>query len=112
MVTYTPKRGDIVWINFTPQKAHEQAGKRPPFVVSPQKYNKVTGLMLCCPITSKQKGYPFEVALKDLPIKGVILCDQVKSLDFQARGVQLACEVKDEALVKEVISFIKLLLEE
>ena len=112
MVKYIPKRGDIVWLNFNPQKGHEQAGKRPAFVISPEKYNKVTGLMLCCPITSKQKGYPFEVELKELPIQGVILCDQIKSLDFQARNVQLAYEVRDEALVKEVVSFIKLLLEE
>lgn len=112
MVKYTPKRGDIVWLNFNPQKGHEQAGKRPAFVISPEKYNKATGLMLCCPITSKKKGYPFEVALQNLPIEGVILCDQIKSLDFRARDARLACSVTDKTIEQRVINYIKLLLDE
>jgi len=112
MVKYIPQRGDIVWLDFNPQKGHEQAGKRPAFVISPYKYNKVTGLMLCCPITSKVKGYPFEVQLQNLPIEGVILCDQVKSLDFQARKAQLACKTEDKETTRQVVQYIKLLLDE
>jgi mRNA interferase MazF len=83
---YIPERGDVVWLNFTPQVGHEQAGHRPAVVLSPASYNGKTGLMLCCPITSQVKGYPFEVALEgSAGVSGVILSDQVKSLDWQAR---------------------------
>ncbi len=112
MVKYTPKKGDIVWLNFNPQKGHEQAGKRPAIVISSTSYNKLTGLMLCCPITSKKKGYPFEVELKNLPIDGVILADQIKSLDFKARDVNYACEIKDTKIINKVVSYVKLLLDE
>jgi mRNA interferase MazF len=68
-----------------PQAGHEQAGHRPPLVVSPSAYNRKTGLALLCPITSQAKGYPFEVALPDgAPVSGVLLADQVKSLDWGA----------------------------
>ncbi|HTG17989.1 MAG TPA: endoribonuclease MazF, partial [Blastocatellia bacterium] len=84
--TYSPDRGDIVWIDFSPQAGHEQAGRRPALVVSPGAYNKKVGLAILCPITSQVKGYPFEVALPDdLPIQGVVLSDQAKSLDWRAR---------------------------
>mgnify|MGYP001774252985 CR=1 FL=1 len=84
--TYVPKRGDVVWITLNPQAGHEQAGRRPAVVLSPEAYNKKVGLALLCPITSQIKGYPFEVALpKSFPITGVILSDQVKSLDWRAR---------------------------
>ncbi|MBK1644539.1 toxin MazF [Thiocapsa imhoffii] len=80
----TPEAGDIVWLYFDPQAGHEQAGHRPALVVSPSAYNGKTGLMLCCPMTTQVKGYPFEV-----PIPGdrprVVLADQVKSLDWVAR---------------------------
>ena len=83
---YVPDRGDVVWLNFTPQAGHEQAGHRPALVLSPTSYNGKTGLMLCCPITSQVKGYPFEVPLDpDAGVQGVILSDQVKSLDWRAR---------------------------
>jgi len=75
---YVPNRGDIVWLEFDPQAGHEQAGRRPAVVLSPQAYNDRTGLMVCCPVTSKVKGYPFEVALPpDFAITGVALTDQV-----------------------------------
>jgi mRNA interferase MazF len=83
---YVPERGDVVWLQFDPQAGHEQAGHRPALVLSPSAYNRRSGLMLCCPITSRVKGYPFEVALagkRDLA--GVVLADQVKSLDWRAR---------------------------
>lgn len=83
---YVPERGDLVWLNFTPQAGHEQAGQRPALVLSPATYNGKTGLMLCCPITSQVKGYPFEVAVEgEGGVAGVILADQIKSLDWRAR---------------------------
>ena len=85
-VPTAPERGDVVWLEFNPQTGSEQAGHRPALVVSPQSYNRKVGLALVCPITSRAKGYPFEVALPaGLQTKGVILCDQVKSLDWRAR---------------------------
>ena len=82
---YVPRRGDLVWIDFNPQAGREQAGHRPALVISPRLYNAKAGLALFCPITSRQKGYPFEVALPPgLEFSGVILADQLKSLDFAA----------------------------
>lgn len=87
MVTpYVPDRGDAIWLEFTPQAGHEQAGRRPALVLSPRAYNEKVGLALVCPITSRSKGYPFEVAIPDgLNVAGVILADQVNSLDWIAR---------------------------
>jgi mRNA interferase MazF len=83
---YVPDRGDIVWLQFNPQAGHEQAGHRPALVLSPAAYNRRSGLMLCCPMTSQQKGYPFEVVMVDEPEhKSVVLADQVKSLDWKMR---------------------------
>lgn len=88
---YLPDRGDIVWLNFTPHSGHEQAGKRPAIVLSPSAYNRKVGLALVCPITSKIKGYPFEVGLpSELEVGGVILSDQIKSLDWRTREAKYA----------------------
>jgi mRNA interferase MazF len=84
MGTYVPERGDVVWLSFDPQAGHEQAGYRPALVLSPKAYNAKTGLMLCCPMTTKIKGYPFEVVLAG-PSPSAALADQVKSLDWRAR---------------------------
>jgi mRNA interferase MazF len=82
---YVPNRGDIIWIDFDPQAGHEQAGHRPALVLSPAAYNAKVGLLIACPMTTQLKGYPFEV-----PIAGgaasAALADQVKSLDWRARG--------------------------
>ena len=87
---YVPRRGDAVWLNFNPQSGHEQAGRRPALVLSPEEYNRKTGLAIFCPITSQVKGYPFEVKLPaGLPITGVVLTDQVKSLDWLVREAAL-----------------------
>lgn len=83
-MAYVPERGDIVWLSFDPQAGHEQAGHRPALVLSPKTYNGKTGLMLCCPMTTKIKGYPFEVALAGAT-PSAALADQVKSLDWRAR---------------------------
>ena len=89
-----PERGDLVYAQFNPQAGHEQAGHRPGIVLSPQTFNDVTGFAVICPITNQIKGYPFEVALPSgLAISGVVLTDQVKSLDWRARNFQ----VKDKA---------------
>ncbi|MBO8163917.1 MAG: endoribonuclease MazF [Brevibacillus sp.] len=107
---YVPERGHVVWLQFTPQAGHEQAGRRPALVVSPGMYNGKVGLALFCPVTSKQKGYPFEVALPvDLPISGVILADQVKSLDWQARQATYICTAPDD-VIQEVLEKINLLV--
>lgn len=90
-MAYVPERGDIVWIGLNPQAGHEQAGRRPAVVVSPKAYNGKVGLGLFCPITSRVKGYPFEVTVpQGLPVGGVVLADQVKSLDWRARKAKFA----------------------
>jgi mRNA interferase MazF len=81
---YVPARGDIVWLNFDPQAGHEQAGHRPALVLSPERYNRLRGMIICCPLTTRIKGYPFEVAVAGDP-PSVILADQIKSLDWRAR---------------------------
>ena len=108
---YNPDRGHIVWIDFSPQTGHEQAGRRPALVVSRGAYNKKVGLAILCPITSQVKGYPFEVALPDdLPIKGVVLSDQAKSLDWRARRTAYAGTV-DQSVTAEVLKRLGTLLQ-
>lgn len=103
---YVPERGDIVWLSFDPQAGHEQAGRRPALVLSPSSYNRLTGLMLCCPITNQIKGYPFEVAIagKGAKTTGVALADQVKSLDWEIRKAEkkgtASPEITEEVLGK------------
>jgi mRNA interferase MazF len=104
-MAYVPERGDIVWISLNPQAGHEQAGRRPAVVVSPKSYNGKVGLGLFCPVTSRVKGYPFEVAVPEgLPVDGVVLADQVKSLDWRARKAKFAgrlpADARDEVLGK------------
>jgi len=100
---YVPERGDIVWLHFTPQAGHEQAGHRPALVISPRSYNRRIGLALFCPVTSHVKGYPFEVALPPgLEAKGAILSDQVKSLDWRVRKAKRVCTVPDEVLEETI----------
>ena len=81
---YVPDAGDIVWLQFDPQAGHEQAGHRPAVVLSPASYNGRTGMILCCPTTTRIKGYPFEVVIVGTP-PSVVLADQVKSQDWRAR---------------------------
>jgi mRNA interferase MazF len=99
-----PDRGDDVWITLNPQAGHEQAGRRPALVLSPAAYNGRVGLALVCPITTQVKGYPFEVLLPTgLPVTGVILADQVKSLDWRVRQAAIICAVPD-ATITEVLN--------
>jgi len=97
--TYVPRCGDVVWISLNPQAGHEQAGRRPAVVLSPQNYNSKVGLAIFCPITSQPKGYPFEVLLPaGLPLAGAILSDQVKSLDWCARRAEFICALPTETI--------------
>jgi mRNA interferase MazF len=96
---YVPKRGDVVWLHFDPQAGHEQAGRRPAVVLSPESYNQKTSLALFCPVTSQVKGYPFETPFPpDAPVRGVALCDQIKSLDWVVRKADFICELPEETL--------------
>jgi mRNA interferase MazF len=96
---YVPERGDVVWITLNPQAGHEQAGRRPAVVLSPAAYNGKVGLALLCPVTNQVKGYPFEILIPDgLAVSGVILADQVKSLDWRAREAELACKLPAETV--------------
>ncbi|RDU53206.1 endoribonuclease MazF [Helicobacter sp. MIT 01-3238] len=95
---YTPKRGDIIWLDFDPRSGHEQGRMRPALVLSPEEYNSKSGLCLAMPITSKVKGYPFEIALKSKKIDGVILSDHIKSLDFRARNARFCDKVDSDTL--------------
>ena len=109
MVNYIPKRGDIVWLEFSPQIGHEQSGFRPALIISGEIYNRKTGLCLAMPITSKIKGYPFEVNLKTKKVEGVILSDQIKSLDFKLRKIKF-CDKIDDKTFEIVINKLSLLL--
>ena len=94
MMTYIPDSGDIIWITLNPQAGHEQAGRRPALVLSPKAYNGKVGLAILCPITTKIKGYPFEVKIpKGIKASGAILSDQVKSLDWGARKTEFFCKL-------------------
>jgi mRNA interferase MazF len=96
---YVPDTGDVVWLAFSPQAGREQAGHRPALVLSPASYNGKTGMMLCCPMTTQIKGYPFEVVFDANP-PSAILSDQVKSLDWRVRKAKrkgtVAADVLDE----------------
>lgn len=108
--TYVPRCGDAVWITLNPQAGHEQAGRRPAVVLSPQSYNSKTGLAILCPITSQTKGYPFEVLLPGgLPVAGAILSDQVKSLDWRARNAELICTLPTETISEILQKLVTLL---
>ena len=108
---YIPKRGDFIWLEFNPQTGKEQAKTRPALVLSPLKYNKASSLALVCPITSKYKGWGFEIALPNhLDVKGSILVDQLKSLDFKARNAKFI-EKCPEDIIEDALEKAKLLLD-
>ena len=110
MARYVPDRGDLVWLQFDPQAGHEQAGHRPAVVLSPRLYNQKSGLALFCPITSRIKGYPFEVVLPPgLKMEGAVLCDQIKSLDWSARPVRRAAKLP-EPTIDDILAKIRVLL--
>ena len=101
---YVPARGEAVWISLHPQAGHEQTGRRPAVVLSPAAYNGRVGLAIFCPITNQRKGYPFEVGIPSgLHVTGVVLADQIKSLDWRTRQAELICALPAET-VAEVLA--------
>ena len=99
--SYVPQRGDVVWITLNPQSGHEQAGRRPAVVLSPGIYNEKVELAILCPVTNQIKGYPFEVLMPDgLPVSGVILADQIKSLDWRVRDAEWICTLPPRVVVE------------
>jgi mRNA interferase MazF len=107
---YTPERGHLVWLNFNPQAGHEQAGRRPALVISPEAYNRKVGLALFCPVTTNEKGYPFEVKIpEESKINGVILSDHVKNLDWKIRRAEFICNVSQNTL-REVLEKLNVLI--
>ena len=92
---YIPKRGDIVWTNFDPAAGHEQKGKRPALVLSPTPFNKKIMFAMVAPVTSRVRGHGFEVPLEGKKVKGVVLCQQVKMIDFSQRGIHFAEKASD-----------------
>lgn len=109
MPGFVPDEGDIVWLHFDPQAGHEQAGHRPALVLSPASYNKIRGMMICCPMSSRIKRYVFEVVISTNP-PSVVLADQLKSLDWRARNATLKGRIDASALA-EVKAKIKALLQ-
>jgi mRNA interferase MazF len=109
---YVPAQGDLVWFDFDPQAGHEQGGRRPAIVLSPKAYNQLIGLALVCPVTSREKGYPFEVKLSaGLPVSGVALADHVKNQDWRARRAEFIGRL-DAATLTAVLQRTRSLLEQ
>jgi mRNA interferase MazF len=110
MSTYVPDRCDLVWLEFTPQAGSEQRGRRPALVISPKSYNGKVGLALFCPLTSKIKGYPFEVKLPDgYAVSGVVLSDQLKSLDWRSRKVEFIERISIDVMAMVIARVLPLL---
>ena len=101
---YIPKKGDIVWLEFTPQSGHEQKGRRPAIVISNDFFNNKTGLAVVCPITSSRRDYPLHVEISGCKkVTGYIMVEQVKSVDYLARGAELI-ERAPETVINETLS--------
>jgi mRNA interferase MazF len=109
--SYVPERGDVVWLDFSPVRGHEQSGRRPALIVSSEKYNAKSGLALVCPITSQVKGYPFEVGFKTSAVQGVILADQIRAIDWKLRRAEKIGAVS-ETVVTDVQECIKKIIYE
>ena len=108
--SYIPERGDLIWLNFDPQAGHEQAGLRPALVISTSNYNRKVGLLLCCPVTSRIKGYPFEVIIPSgLKVEGAVLSDQIKNLDWKVRKAKFIDHLPAE-VTKEILARITALI--
>lgn len=108
--TWVPERGDVVWVDMDPQVGHEQSGRRPALVLSPARYNARAGLAVVCPITSRVKGYPFEVSIPDgLPVSGVVLSDQARSVDWRLRRAEFGCAAPSECVDEAAIKLTRLL---
>lgn len=99
-MAYSPERGDVIYLNFPEEAGHEQAGRRPAFVLSHSRYNSKVGLAVVCPMTNQIKGYPFEVPIPPgQPVTGVILADQIQSVDWDARDSEYKCHLPEEIIM-------------
>lgn len=106
---YIPRAGDIIWLDFDPQAGHEQAKRRPALVITDQSYNRASGLVIVCPLTSRRKPYPFALATTVDKIEGAVLVDQIKSLDWTARKAAFHSKA-DPALLSKVRAYLGVLL--
>ena len=107
---YIPKRGDIVWTNFDPAAGHEQMGKRPALILSPASFNKKILLAMAAPITSRVRGHGFEVPLNGKQIKGVVLSQQIKMIDFVERGLQFVEKAPEDVII-EVLARVRAIID-
>ncbi|OGG54202.1 hypothetical protein A3H16_02675 [Candidatus Kaiserbacteria bacterium RIFCSPLOWO2_12_FULL_53_8] len=105
---YVPNRGDIIWIQFSQRRGHEQGGRRPAIILSSKQFSERTSFIFCCPITSKVKGYVFEVPIAAGRIRGAVLADQAYTFDWQARRPTYAARAP-EAVVSKVGELISIL---
>lgn len=113
MKKYVPQRGDLVWLSFDPTKGHEQGGQRPAIILSNTKYNDVTGMTVVCPITNKAKGYVGEITLPDgLKIKGVILSNHIRGIDYMKRYMRFSGECVGEEVIEAVMKRLQLICSE
>ncbi len=108
-MAYIPSRGDIIWTDFDPSAGHEQAHKRPAMVLSPEPFNRQIGLALVAPITNRIRGHGFEVLLEQLKTEGVVLCQQVKTIDYEYRGSKFI-EKASTPVVNEVLAKVRVLV--
>jgi mRNA interferase MazF len=107
---YVPKKGDFVWLSFDPQSGHEQKGRRTAIIVSNTLFNQKTGLAFACPITSKDKGYPFHLPIPDgLPVHGFVMVDQVKSVDYLSRKADFIAQAPKD-LIAEILAIMDAIL--
>jgi mRNA interferase MazF len=108
---YVPAKGDFVWLTFDPQSGHEQKGRRTAVVISNTLFNRKTGMAFVCPITSKDRGYPFHVPIPDgLKVHGVIMADQIKSVDYRSRKATHIAQAPED-LVEEILSIIEAIIQ-
>ena len=106
---FVPDRGDILTVNLSPTVGHEQRGVRPVFVVTPKFYNAKVGMVVICPITKHAKGYSFEVNLEESGVEGVVLSDQVRTIDFRTREAKFMTRVGEETVCRVLKNLNKLI---
>ena len=106
---YVPDAGDLVWLDFDPQAGREQGRRRPALVLTQQNYNRASGLIIVCPLTSKRKPYPFALPVDLNKVEGAVLVDHLKSLDWKTRNAKFHSKA-DPALVKKVRAYLAVLL--
>jgi mRNA interferase MazF len=110
LVDYTPKRGDFIRLNFDPPTGHEQMGSRPALVLSHTSFNRKMGFVFVCPISTTKRRNPFYVPISEaVKVMGVIMADQLRSLDYRARKAVFISKCP-EVLLQEVLMHIEPIL--